>query len=278
MKKVNKIPMLMLTCMLTLGVPVMSVSASSLDEVVNQTSEASVEAQVDNSQATITQHDDYTEEYIKNVKEATDLSEPSAGAQRLNQGISKFASFIVQVIAYFVTAFLVVRVILDLCYIVIPFTRSFLANGYQGNPQAGGGMQPGMQPGMGGMGGMGMGGMGMGGGMYGRGMMGGGMMGGGMYGRGGMGGMGMQQQGATPSLGRIQWVSTAALNAAAAEQVVGPDGKAVSPLKMYAKDMAVVLIITPILLTLAISGALTDLGFLIGQLITDGLENVGGMI
>ena len=77
----------------------------------------------------------------------------------------------------------------------------------------------------------------------------------------GMGGM-QGQMGAQPAMGRIQWVSNAALNAAAAESVVGPDGKAVSPFKAYMKDMTVVLVITPVLLVLAISGALTDLGFL----------------
>ena len=129
--------------------------------------------------------------------------------------------------------------------------------------------------------GMGMGmnsgmGMGMGAGIGGMGMHGG-------YGmnRMGMGGMGIQggnAPGANPAMGRVQWVSTAALNAAAAEQIVGPDGKAISPLKMYAKDMIVVLVITPVLLTLAITGVLTDLGFLIGKLIADTVSGIGGML
>ena len=52
----------------------------------------------------------------------------------------------------------------------------------------------------------------------------------------GMGGMQQgSQPGATPAMGRIQWISTAALNAVASEQVPGPDGRAQSPLKMYAK-------------------------------------------
>jgi keratin, type II cytoskeletal I (fragment) len=119
----------------------------------------------------------------------------------------------------------------------------------------------------------GMGGMGMGIGM--------GMHGGYGMNRMGIGGMGMQGgsvPGANPAMGRVQCVSTAALNAAAAEQIVGPDGKAISPLKMYAKDMIVVLVITPVLLTLAITGVLTDLGFLIGKLIADTVSGIGGMI
>ncbi|MEE1072225.1 MAG: hypothetical protein U0L26_07535, partial [Cellulosilyticum sp.] len=222
---------------------------------------------------------------MNEVKQATDLTEVSPGATKVNEGIKKIASFIVQILSYFVTAFLVVRVVLDLCYICIPFTRSFLANGYGGNAQAGAGgmgMQGGMgMGGMGGMGspmgGMGMGGMGMGGGMYGRGRYG---MGGGM-GMGGMQGgmMGQQgQPGANPAMGRTQWVSSAALNAVAAENILGPDGKSVSPIKEYAKDMTVILVATPILLTLAITGVLTDLGFLIGDMLTTAIASIGNMI
>lgn len=207
---------------------------------------------------------------ISSVQDAIDLSEVSPGAQKINKGINKVASFIVQVIAYLITAGLVVRIVLDLCYIGLPFTRSFLANGYQGNSQAGAGGMPnqGMMGGMnGGMnGGMGMGGYGMHGGY-------------GMNRMGGMGMGGMQgQMGAQPAMGRIQWVSNAALNAAAAESVVGPDGKAVSPFKAYMKDMTVVLVITPVLLVLAISGALTDLGFLLGDLLANAIEGIGGML
>ena len=210
---------------------------------------------------------------ISSVQEATDLSEVSPGAQKINKGINKVASFIVQVIAYLITAGLVVRIVIDLCYIGLPFTRSFLANGYQGNSQAGAGGIP-NQGMMGGMnGGMGMGGMNGGMGMGGYGMRGG-------YGMNRMGGMGSMQgqMGAQPAMGRIQWVSNAALNAAAAESVVGPDGKAVSPFKAYMKDMTVVLIITPVLLVLAISGALTDLGFLLGDLLANAIEGIGGML
>lgn len=217
---------------------------------------------------------------ISSVQDATDLSEVSPGAQKINKGINKVASFIVQVIAYLITAGLVVRIVIDLCYIGLPFTRSFLANGYQGNSQAGAGGMP-NQGMMGGMnGGMGMGGMngGMGMGMGGYGMRGGY----GMNRMGGMGGMGMGgmqgQMGAQPAMGSIQWVSNAALNAAAAESVVGPDGKAVSPFKAYMKDMTVVLVITPVLLVLAISGALTDLGFLLGDLLANAIEGIGGML
>ena len=297
----KRILVLTTVCMLTLGAPI-TAFASSLDEVVSgQETTTSVEQTEATEQPTqqpaaeqpaqpaepaqpAPQSSYTTDEYLQDIQHATDLSEPSPGATKVNQGITKVASFIVQILAYFITAFLVVRVVIDLCYICIPFTRSFLANGYGGNPQAGGGGMGMQQPGMG-MGGMGMGGMGMGA-MGGMGMGGMGMGMRGRYGMGGMGGMGagmnmgaMQgQMGANPAMGRIQWVSTAALNAAAAESVVGPDGKAISPLKTYAKDMVVVLVVTPILLTLAITGVLTDLGFLLGSLLADAVSNIGTML
>lgn len=289
----KKVLLTVLTSVMLLTLPVTTVHASSLDNVVNSTTQESNEATVgqnndsssNTSNSSSQSSSSYTsaDEYIENTKNAADLTTvDTAGADKVNEGIRTVAAFIVRILSYFLTAFLVVRVILDLVYIVLPFTRSILSNGYAGNPAAGGsgmGMQqPGM--GMGGMGmGAGMGGMGMGGmGMGGYGMRGGYGMN--RMGMGGMGGMGMQQgqMGASPAMGRVQWVSLAALNAVAAEQMPGPDGKPQSALKAYAKDMMVVLIITPILLTLAITGVLTNLGFLIGDVIAKGITSISGML
>ena len=104
----------------------------------------------------------------------------------------------------------------------------------------------------------------------------------GRYGGGGMmnGGMNQMQQmhGKNPILGRIQLISSAALDAVAAESTPGMDNKPDSALKVYAKKKAVELVLTPILLVLAISGALVDLGFLIGDLLVDGISQIGNMI
>lgn len=285
----KKVLLTVLTSVMLLTLPVTTVHASSLDDVVNSTTQESNEATVgqnnepssNTSTSSSQSSSSYTseDEYIENTKNAADLTTvDTAGADKVNDGIRTVAAFIVRILSYFLTAFLVVRVILDLVYIALPFTRSILSNGYAGNPAAGGSSMGMQQPGMGGMGmGAGMGGMGMGGmgGMGGYGMRGG-------YGmnRMGMGGMGMQQgqMGASPAMGRVQWVSSAALNAVAAEQMPGPDGKPQSALKAYAKDMMVVLIITPVLLTLAITGVLTNLGFLIGDVIVKGITSIGGMI
>lgn len=222
---------------------------------------------------------------IDSLQQAASLPvSDSEGASKINQGVSKVAGFVVQVLAYAATALLALRVLLDLIYIAIPFSRSFLANGYGGNAQAGSGGMPGAMGGMpGAMGGMspmgGMGGMGMGGygGRYG-GMGMGGMAGGMGMGMPGAMQQGMSQPGASPAMGRIQWISNAALNAVAAETVVGPDGKPVNPLKIYAKDMIIILVITPIFLILAVTGALTKLGIIAGELIAEGIANIGNMI
>lgn len=278
--------------------PTLTLNASTLDDVVSGTQQQVEEATVPeqnsaptssspSTETTTTGSSNYVtaEQYIKNTKDAANLTGvDTTGADKVNQGIKKVAAFIVRILSYFLTAFLVVRVLLDLTYIGLPFTRSVLSNGYAGNPAAGGagaGMQqPGMGMGMGGMPGMGMGmgGMGMNRGM-GMGMRGGMGMGG--MGMGGMQGGMMDQQGqmgASPAMGRVQWISSAALNAVASETMPGPDGKPQSALKAYAKDMTVVLIVTPILVTLAVTGVLTNLGFLIGEVIARGIESIGGML
>lgn len=238
--------------------------ASSLDDITNNAS-ASDNSKSSGSSKSQSQ-DDYNKSYIDSLQSATNLEAESANVSKVNSYIQKIASVLVQVISYFIIAFLVVRILLDICYIVLPFTRKFLANGYQGQPSQG-------QPGMGGMGmNGGMGGMGMGG-MGGYGSRYGGM---GMSGMGGMGGMGgMQGQGMAPA-GRVQLVSEAALNAAAPGNM-GEDGRPVSALKVYAKDMMTTLILTPILLVLAISGVISKLGFLIGYVIAKAVSSLGNM-
>lgn len=211
--------------------------------------------------------------FISDLSEAANMSKPTTEAQAVQPFITKIASVLFQVITYAVIAFLAVRVALDMAYIGLPFVRSFLCNGFSGNAQAG---QPGMGMGGPGMGGPGMGmggpgmGMGMGGGM-GRGM---GMGMGGMSGMGGMGGMGMQSANVNNNgtmMGRIQWVSNAALNAVASES------QGTNAFKIYAKDMVVVFIAIPVLLTLAATGTLTNLGFLIGDVLMRAIQSLGDL-
>lgn len=217
-----------------------------------------------------------SDKFISDLGKVSDLTTPDvAGVKTATTGIRLVAAFIVQVLSYFITAFLAVRVVIDLCYVAIPFTRSFLGNGYQGTPQSSGNMTPG---------GMGMNRMGGYGGGYGRygGMNPGMGMNTGMGMNPGMGaGMGMQNtmsNNANNVIGNIQFVSNAALNAAASESAIGPDGKSQSPIKIYFKDMAVTLIVTPILMLLAATGVLTQFGLLLGNYIGAAIEKVGSLI
>lgn len=279
MRKIIKVLIISgLISILTTGVAFASDAIPSLDEVVTN---------AESSETTATNDVNVQENkksIISALESASDLSETSEQAVKVGTGMERIAAVVIQVLSYGLTIGLVLRVVLDLIYIGVPFLRSTLANGYMGNPNAAGGQQ--QQQGMGGLGGMGTGGYGAGG--YGGGMGGyggsryGGGYGGGM-GMGGMGGMGMQNQmgmqtamNNQPKQGRIQFISNAALNAVATENVVGPDGEANSAFKTYVKDMVVILVVTPILLTLAVTGVLHQLGFMLGDVIANGIRNIRG--
>ena len=238
-------------------------------------------------QAAATQDKTGGKKFMEGMNQASDLTRPNIdGTDPIISGATTVAAFIVQVLSYVIILFLAVRVLLDLAFIALPFTRTFLANGYSGQAQASG--QGMMNPGMGGGmmgGGMGMGGMGMGGG-YGHGRY-GGMGGMGMGGMNQMGGMGMQGQMAgqnammnrnSSMVGNVQFVSNAALNAVATESAIGPDGKTQSPFKIYFKDMAITLIITPILIVLAATGVVTQFGLVIAQFLVGFIQKAGTMI
>ena len=268
----------------------------TLDDVINEQNNAVVEQNQNQSNVnTNTQNNtqnqtttdvgggnSYKEHYnfVEGLNQAGDLSnEEVPGVQPVVNGAKKVAAFIVQILSYVIIAFLAVRVLLDLAFITLPFTRTFLANGYSGQAQSSG---QGMQN-MAGMSGMGMG-MGNMGGGYGMNRMGGGY---GMNHMGGMGAMGgmnnMAGQNAmmnrnSSMVGNVQFVSNAALNAVATESAIGPDGKTQSPFKIYIKDMAVTLTVTPILLILAATGVVTKFGFLLGGFVVDCIGKLGAMI
>lgn len=70
---------------------------------------------------------------------------------------------------------------------------------------------------------------------------------------------------------KIQWVSNAARIAVASEQ------NGMNPYKVYAKDMIIVLVVTPLLLILTMTGALTNLGFLLGDVIIKVIGSFGSL-
>lgn len=191
---------------------------------------------------------------ILNDLENVDLTaEQSSMASSINGMVYKVAQLLVHVISYGLTAALTVRVLLDLTYIAVPFIRVILANGYTGTAS---------QSNSGGFGGGGFGGGGFGGGGF----------GGGGFGGGGFGSSSSGSSHGQGNPGKIQWVQNEALNAVAEQQSNKGVG---AQFKLYSKEMTITLVAVPILLVLALTGALWKLGFAIGYAISAIIGSIG---
>jgi hypothetical protein len=208
-----------------------AVSNNSEVSELNNDSNSTVREQADN--------------YINALESATELGEQSAAATKINSLISKAASFIIQIISYFIVAFLVVRIVIDICYIVIPFVRPILAYDYTYDKEIGVSMNKQMSA----------------------------------VEQGGMGLADLHGAGKSypasyykPKERKKQWVSYGAINAVEAAS----NGE--SAFRVYAKDMIIVLVLTPIMLTLAITGVLTDFGFLLGDVICNCIRGIANLV
>lgn len=239
--------------------------SKSLDDIINE--ESSSGASESTNQSEVNSGSSSKEDTKKSIFDglggAADMTEPAEGVQEATSALQKIVTIIVQFLMYAITLLLTLRIVLDIGYIVLPFIRGFL----DGGASAAGAGQTGAMSGMGTMGGYGnrMGGMGAMGAM------------GGMNTMGAMGGAGAMgtRVGQPMGTGR-QIVSDAAIQAVT-NPAVDQNGKPKSPLMRYATDMTVTLIIVPILLVLAVTGILTDVGLAIGQLICQGLSNLSFM-
>lgn len=185
------------------------------------------------------------------------ISQDPEAQNAVQSTLGQIMGWIVPILVGVIFAALTLRVLLDILYIVAPFIRPKLAPGVQGDQMAENQMGGGMQYGMGGAGGMGMAG----------GMMGAGGMAGGYGGRGRRGMAGGMAGGAP--VGGTQWVSETAIAAVMAGNQVGPNGKPNNPFIFYLKGMVVPLVLIPVMLVLLLSGVLTQVGFYIGDLITN---------
>lgn len=181
------------------------------------------------------------------------ISQAPEAQNAVQSTLGQIMGWVVPILVGVIFAVLTLRVLLDILYIVAPFIRPKLAPGVQGDQMAENQMGGGMQYGMGGAGGMGMAG----------GMMGAGGMAGGYGGRGRRG-----MAGGAP-VGGTQWVSETAIAAVMAGNQVGPNGKPNNPFIFYLKGMVVPLVLIPVMLVLLLSGVLTQVGFYIGDLITN---------
>lgn len=193
------------------------------------------------------------------------ISQDPEAQNAVQSTLGQIMGWIVPILVGLIFAALTLRVLLDILYIVAPFIRPKLAPGVQGDQMAENQMGGGMQYGMGGAGGMGMAG-----GMMGAGGMAGGMAGG--YGGRGRRGMAGGMAGGAP-VGGTQWVSETAIAAVMAGNQVGPNGKPNNPFIFYLKGMVVPLVLIPVMLVLLLSGVLTQVGFYIGDLITNAISS-----
>lgn len=204
---------------------------------------------------------------LQGLNDSVNYTGENEMASQVKEPLKNLFGFIVQIGSYILTGGVVAITVLDLCYVCLPPLRGLLGCGQQGAAPA-----QGASPGMGGMG---MGGFGGGMGMRPMGGFGGGM--------GGMGGMGSPMGGmpgaqGMQSPGGFKWVTDQAVTAVACAGQPGPDGKPQSPLAVYAKSMVVTLVFCPVLLVLAVSGVLGNLGFAIGSLIGGLIQTIIGAL
>lgn len=126
MKARNALYILIVLIMI-LSVNVMAFSSQgsqSLDSIIaeNKVNDTETEVKV---QEEI--QEDRNQSFINGLVAASDLAVADIqGAEKVTEQIRYIAAWIVQVISYGTMAFLVVRVMLDMIYIALPFTRSFL--------------------------------------------------------------------------------------------------------------------------------------------------------
>ena len=284
-----------LACMSTMA---FATESRTLDEIVNGTSTTTTQTQTTqttnnytSNQSQTSQNTDSSQvqtdtssdgkilsstqreakEFVNSLSNASDMTVMTDTAQRAAAPLQKIVTIVVQVISYVLVLGLTLRVAFDLVYIVLPWFRGILGGNSPGG--AGQGMpQQGQGFGNSGFGGAGFGGAGFGA-RPGFGSPGFGNSG---FGSPGIGAPGAQQ-GMQPTRG-IKLVSDAAIAAVIASQTPGPDGSFQSPFRIYVKDMAFVCILTPIMLILAMTGALTTLGLHLGSLLAGLISNISASL
>lgn len=237
-------------------------------EVVATSEAATTNENTSNSVSSSTNRAEGTQELMKAFSN-TNMLEKNNLDNEFTQSASNIVSKAVQHLIFLISLGVIVLIVFDVAFIIFAPLRPFLCpNMAQGGMPAGGaggmGGSPGM--GMGGMGGMGGYGSRMGMGGYGS------RMGMGMGSRMGMG----RAQGMNPMAGRgaSQYVSDAATQAVMmAQQGAG------SALIIYAKNMAVTVVIALAICILAATGVLNTLGMAIGLKVSEFIAGLSaGMI
>lgn len=209
---------------------------NSIDESLSDTNNQS--GQIINNETSNQQG----QSYINGLQQIDLTQTPDSQAAQIVNGVNsmiyKTQSFIVQIIAYALTIMLTLRTLFDLTYIAIPFSRNPIDR-ISGQP--GGNMGQNMGN-----------------------MMSQGQSFGGQSGQFNQPPAASGASGATSGATRVQLISDEARAAIQSPRVF----------RTYAKSMAVTLIATTVMLVLALTGALTDLGFIIGKALTAALGKV----
>lgn len=231
---------------------------ATLDDIINSQKETITQAEDYSTGKENTEAAEKNEEFIEGLMEAGNMAAADIpGANQVTEGVKVVAAWIFQVLAYAITALLAVRIVLDLAYIGLPFTRGFLTKG-QMSGNAG-------MMGMGNMNGMsGMNSMNS--------------MGSSLGGSENFGTMGGNMGGNMMTSGRSAGGITSGLVSNAAIAAVGAEESGGGAIKVYMKNMIVVLVMIPVMIVLAGTGALTQLGFIIGDALVDLIGALGNML
>lgn len=202
----------------------------------------------------------------------TSISPEVEGTSKIIAPLRYGVAFVVQVLAFIIITGMALSVVLDLTYLAVTPLRSVLSNGYSGSALPAG-QQASARPG---------------------GFQPGGFQSLYNFKQGPTSGFGPPQtqvglpgamnpgQPGQPNNGpggRIQLVSKAALDAAANEGTIDPNtSKTRGLISLYMKGMGLKLVLIPVLLILVVTGSLTNLGFVVADVLVAVIRLLGEML
>ena len=176
-------------------------------------------------------------DYFSSIADAAKLNSISEGVSSVGSSMNSWGAKLMQFIGYILSIGLGLATAIDLCFIAIPPLRAVLANGYTGNDKS-----LDVLPEVKGLLPMKM----------------------------GKAGVNPLIQNPSQTGQKTQWVSYAALNA------ITTASCGESPLKVYLKQRLGVILFVPVLFTLAATGVLSKLGFILGNSLALWGNGIGG--
>lgn len=238
----KRVIQLLVVAVLICGAFAFNVKAAGLEEVLNENNQIIQQETVVPESSPSDQTPDVQEQqnsFVDSLK-GIDLTEDQTiigetnVTEEVNNLIYKVSSILVQIAQYALVCFMTIRIVLDTMFIAIPFSRGILDGGSPAGQQPVMGQQPAGQQGWGQQPAMGQQPK-------------------------QPAAMGQQPQGL-----KIQWIQNGARNA-----VMSPQ-----PWKAYFKETITFQIMTSVLLVLALAGALTKFGFIVGKAIANGIQSI----